>query len=50
MTKSEKRFKAACAAMQGILASNECGIGHHPQTVVEWACKLADELLKQEEL
>jgi len=45
-----KRFYAACAAMQGIVSSNECGIAHNPETVVKWAYALADELLKQENL
>lgn len=45
-----KRFYAACAAMQGILSSNEIGIAHHPETVIKWAYSLADELLKQENI
>ena len=43
-----KRFYAACCAMQGIMSSNECGVGHSPVTAVKWAYAIADELLTQE--
>jgi hypothetical protein len=39
----------AAKAMQGILSSNECGIGHHPKSVCEWAYSIADEMLKVRE-
>lgn len=44
--KLKKRFYAACAAMQGILAS---GDPRSVQTIVKDAYNCADELLKQEE-
>lgn len=47
-----KRFYAACAAMQGILANtqfrNDCG--GSPEVIIEYSYELADELLRQEEL
>ena len=43
-----KRFFAACCAMNGIMANNECGIGHIPQEVVKWAYSIADEMLREE--
>jgi len=43
-----KRFYAACCATRGILAGAENSIGHHPELLVEWAYKIADELIKQE--
>ena len=43
-----KRFFAACSAMNGIMASNECGIGHIPQQVAELAYSIADEMLREE--
>lgn len=43
-----KRFYAACAVMQGIVSSNECGIAHNPVTAVKWAYAIVDELIKQE--
>lgn len=45
-----KRFYAACSAMNGIMSSNECGIGHIPKEVAEWAYSIADEMLRQENL
>ena len=42
-----KRFYAACAAMQGMLANQS--VTHIPdEIVIKTAYKLADELLKQE--
>lgn len=57
-----KRFYAACAAMQGILAAtynkdghnevsetaNECGYDSYDDFIITESYKLADELLKQE--
>ena len=44
-----KRFYAACAAMQGMLANQS--VTHIPdEIVIKTAYKLADELLKQENL
>lgn len=43
-----KRLYIATMAMQGIMASNECGVGHIPSTVAKWAYEIADEMLKQE--
>ena len=44
-----KRFYAACAAMQGMLANQS--VTHIPdEIVIKTAYKLADELLKQEQL
>ena len=46
-----KRFYAACAAMQGILASGVKVGGESiitPEIVIPYAYKFADELLKQE--
>ena len=44
-----KRFYAACAAMQGMLANQS--VTHIPdEIVIRTAYKLADELLKQENL
>lgn len=40
-----KRFYAACAAMQGILASD---VKDKPSEIVRGAYLIADELLKQE--
>ena len=45
-----KRFFAACYAMNGIMANNECGISYKPQIVAELAYSIADEMLKQENL
>ena len=47
-----KRFYAACAAMQGILAGNEIArTGRKADSsIVEMFYSLADELLKQEKL
>lgn len=42
-----KREHFAAMAMQGIMSSNECGIGHDPNTVAEWAVSLADALLEE---
>lgn len=47
-----KRFYAACAAMQGILANTQfrsdcCG---SPKVIIEYSYELADELLRQEGL
>lgn len=44
-----KRFYAACAAMQGILAGG-CNYTYNFQKLLENSYKLADELLKQENL
>lgn len=44
----ENRFyETAKSAMQGIMSSNECGIGHSTKTVSEWAIAIAYELIKQ---
>lgn len=44
-----KRFYAACAAMQGMLANQS--VTHIPdEIVIKTAYKIADELLKQEDL
>ena len=43
-----KRFFAACSAMNGIMASSECGISYKPQMVAELAYSIADEMLRQE--
>ena len=37
----------AAKAIQGIMASNECGIAHIPETACEWAYSIADAMLKQ---
>lgn len=42
-----KREYFSILALQGILASNECGVAHSTQTACKWAISLADELLKQ---
>ena len=42
-----KREYFAALAMQGIMSSNECGIGHIPSTVAEWATSLSDALLAE---
>lgn len=45
----DKRFYAACAAMQGIMAGRNITFDSlHPRRVIEFSYKLADELLKQE--
>lgn len=41
----EKRFHAACAAMQGLLSS---GNRYSPEVTAKDAFRYADELLKQE--
>ena len=43
-----KRFLAACYAMNGIMASSECGISYKPQMVAELAYSIADEMLREE--
>ena len=44
-----KRFYAACAAMQGMLANSDtCSWAHSAQDVITLAYKFADELLNQE--
>ena len=44
-----KRFYAACAAMQGIMAGRKISFdAMSPSRVVEFSYKLADELLKEE--
>ena len=44
-----KRFYAACAAMNGIMAGRSCVFDNmNPKRVVEFSYELADELLKQE--
>lgn len=53
-----KRFYAACAAMQGIISSNNTEYlvngsnegWHEPISIVKTAYQFADELLKQEDL
>ena len=45
-----KRFYAACAAMQGLLSGNLVSISTPDDAIVEMSYKLADELLKQENL
>jgi hypothetical protein len=42
-----KREAFAMAAMQGIMASNECGVAHHPETAASWAVSVADALLEE---
>jgi len=46
-----KRFYAACAAMQGLLASGKYseGFGHNPILITK-SFELADELLNKENL
>ena len=44
-----KRFYAACAAMQGMLANDTNG-NAKVIDIIEWAYELSDELLKQENL
>ncbi len=44
-----KRFYAACAAMQGMLA-NQSVTNVPDEIVIKTAYKIADELLKQEDL
>ena len=43
----EQRSEFAKAAMQGIMSSNECNIGHNPKTVAEWAVSIADALISE---
>ena len=47
-----KRFYAACAAMQGILANPNASPSNeeHFRNIIEDAFKSADELLRREEL
>lgn len=47
-----KRFYAACAAMQGVLANPQfrSSVGGSPIEIIEYSYELADELLRQEEL
>lgn len=47
-----KRFYAACAAVSGIMANSNAIPFHdvHFKSIVEDAYKIADELLKQEDL
>lgn len=47
-----KRFYAACAAMQGLLANPQfiTGWGYSPKEIIESSYELADELLRQEGL
>ena len=44
-----KRFYAACAAMQGMLANDTNG-NAEVIDIIKWAYELSDELLKQENL
>lgn len=41
-----KREYFAAMALQGIMSSNECGVGHIPETASEWAVRLSDALIK----
>lgn len=47
-----KRFYAACAAMQGILAANKrsefANIDNASELIIKFSYEFADELLKQE--
>ena len=43
----EQRAEFAKSAMQGILASNECGVGHNPSTASSWAVSIADALISE---
>ena len=43
----QRRFEASKAAMQGIMSSNECDVGHVPPTVAEWAVSIADALISE---
>lgn len=43
-----KRFYAACAAMQGLLANTNIAVTYEPEWTIEFAYACADELLKQE--
>lgn len=47
-----KRFYAACAVMQGILANSQfiTDCGGSPKVIIEYSYELADELLRQEGL
>jgi len=43
-----KRFYAACAAMQGLLANTNLTAYNDPEWIIKWAYSYADELLKRE--
>ena len=43
-----KRFYAACAAMQGLLANANIAVTYEPEWTIEFAYAYADELLKRE--
>lgn len=49
---ASKRFYAACAAMQGLLANPQfiTNCGGSPKVIIEYSYELADKLLRQEEL
>ena len=42
-----RRELFAAVAIQGIMASNENGIGHIPQNAAKWAVSVADALCKE---
>lgn len=45
--KLSRREWFAGMALQGIMASNECGIGHIPEKAAQWAVRLADALCQE---
>ena len=34
-------------ALQGIMASNDCGIGHIPEKAAQWAVRVADAICRE---
>ena len=45
--KLSRREWFAGMALQGIMASNDCGIGHIPEKAAQWAVRVADAICRE---